>query len=170
MDTDALVHVATVLSTYPCIPSCLWVNTLRPRQNGCYFPDNIFKCIFLNENIWILLKISLKFVPKVWINNISALVLIMVLPQQAPSHYLNLWCLVYWCIYEAKSMTTFPLVCIWKTSAEAACLNNLPSYTRFHHIHDYSKWQKLGRKHFWMHFHLNFIWHSIETLCFHGSD
>ena len=35
-------------------------NTLRPRQNGCHFPDNIFKCIFLNENVWILfLKVQL---------------------------------------------------------------------------------------------------------------
>ena len=24
------------------------VNTLRPRQNGRHFADNIFKCIFLN--------------------------------------------------------------------------------------------------------------------------
>ena len=52
-------------------------NTLRPRQNGCYFADGIFKCIFLNENAWISLKISLKFVPKVQINNIAALVQIM---------------------------------------------------------------------------------------------
>ena len=50
------------------------VNTLRPRQN---FADNIFKSVFLNENVWILLKISLKFVPKVWIHNITALVQIM---------------------------------------------------------------------------------------------
>ena len=27
------------------------VNILRPRQNGRNFPDDIFKCIFLNENI-----------------------------------------------------------------------------------------------------------------------
>ena len=27
------------------------VNTLRPRQDGRHFPDDIFKCIFLNENI-----------------------------------------------------------------------------------------------------------------------
>ena len=53
------------------------VNTLRPRQNGRHFPDDIFKCIFLNENIWISLMISLKFVPKVRINNILALVQIM---------------------------------------------------------------------------------------------
>ena len=38
------------------------------------FPDDIFKCIFLNENVLISLKISLKFVPNVQINNIPALV------------------------------------------------------------------------------------------------
>ena len=53
------------------------VNTLRLRQNGRHFPDNIFKWIFLNENVWILIKISLKFVPKGRINNIPALVEIM---------------------------------------------------------------------------------------------
>ena len=36
-----------------------------------------YKCIFLNENAWISLKISLEFVPKVPINNIPALVQIM---------------------------------------------------------------------------------------------
>ena len=54
-----------------------WVNTLRLRQNGCHFADAIFKCIFLNENLWILLEISLKFIPKFPINNITALVQIM---------------------------------------------------------------------------------------------
>ena len=53
------------------------ISTLRPRQNGRYFADHIFKCIFLNENAWISLQISLKFVPKVRINNIPALVKIM---------------------------------------------------------------------------------------------
>ena len=52
-------------------------NTLRPRQNGCHFPDDIFKCIFLNESIWISIGISLKFVPKAPINNIPVLVQIM---------------------------------------------------------------------------------------------
>ena len=49
-------------------------NTLRLRQNGRHFPDDIFKCIFLNENVLISIKISLKFVPKGQINNITALV------------------------------------------------------------------------------------------------
>ena len=52
-------------------------NTLRPRQNGRLFADDTSKRIFLNENIRIAIKISLKFVPKGLINNIPALVLIM---------------------------------------------------------------------------------------------
>ena len=39
-------------------------NTLRPGQNGRHFADDMFKCIFLNENLWIPIEISLKFVPK----------------------------------------------------------------------------------------------------------
>ena len=58
-------------------PTTLMVNTLRPRQNGRHFADDIFKCIFLNENVWIPIKISLKFVPEGPINNIPALVQIM---------------------------------------------------------------------------------------------
>ena len=51
--------------------------TLRPRQNGRHFADDILKCIFFNENARISLKISLEFVPKFRINNIPALVQIM---------------------------------------------------------------------------------------------
>ena len=39
--------------------------------------DDIFKCIFFNENVYISLNISLKFVPKVRIDNIPALVQIV---------------------------------------------------------------------------------------------
>ena len=53
------------------------VNTLRPRQHGRHFADDIFKCIFLNENVWIPIEISLKFVPKCPTNNIPAMVQIM---------------------------------------------------------------------------------------------
>ena len=52
-------------------------NTLRPRKNGRHFADDIVECIFLNENIWISIKISLKFVLKGSINNIPSLVQIM---------------------------------------------------------------------------------------------
>ena len=54
-----------------------YINTLRPRHNGRHCADDIFKCIFLNENVWIPIKFSLKFVPKGSINYIPALVQIM---------------------------------------------------------------------------------------------
>ena len=53
------------------------LNTLSPRQDGRYFADDIFTCIFLNENVWISINISVKFVPKGQINNIPALVQVM---------------------------------------------------------------------------------------------
>ena len=56
---------------------CHWLNSLRPRQNGRNFADDTFKRIFLNENVLISIKISLKFVPKGPMNDIPALVQIM---------------------------------------------------------------------------------------------
>ena len=53
------------------------VNKLRPRQNGCHLTDDIFKCIFLNDNVWISIKILLKFAPKGSVNSIPALAQIM---------------------------------------------------------------------------------------------
>ena len=50
------------------------VNSSPPGQNGRYFTDHVFRCIFLNEKFCILIKISLKFVPKGPINNSPALV------------------------------------------------------------------------------------------------
>ena len=58
------------------------MNTLRPSQNGRHFTDDVFKCIFLNENVWILLKLSLKFVPKGPINNIPSRVQVMTWRRQ----------------------------------------------------------------------------------------
>ena len=54
-------------------------NTLKPRLNGRHFADDIFKGIFLNENIWIPIEFSLKFVPvpRGPINNIPTLVQVM---------------------------------------------------------------------------------------------
>ena len=62
-------------------PWVIWlqseINILRPRQNGRQFTADIFKCIFFNENAWISIDISMKFVPKGQIKNISTLVQIM---------------------------------------------------------------------------------------------
>ena len=83
-------HLGQILKQLLCYcwtfcNSSLWdvfmetsVNTLRSRQNG-HFSDDIYKCLFINENVWISINISLKFVPKSPINNIPALVQIMAL-------------------------------------------------------------------------------------------
>ena len=52
---------------------CKPITTLRPSKNGCQFPDGIFKSIYQYENIYILITISPKFVPKGPIDNIPAL-------------------------------------------------------------------------------------------------
>ena len=49
-------------------------NSLAPGQNGRHFADDIFRCIFVNENFLILIKISQKFVPKGPISNNAAFV------------------------------------------------------------------------------------------------
>ena len=43
---------------------CLYaLNTLKPRKDYSHFADDIFKWIFLNEIIWILIKVSYKVFP-----------------------------------------------------------------------------------------------------------
>ena len=37
------------------------INSLSPRRNRHHFADDIFKCIFLIENVWILIEVPLKF-------------------------------------------------------------------------------------------------------------
>ena len=52
-------------------------NSFWPRQHGWHFPDDIFKWIFLNENIWILIKILSNFFHRGPINKTPALIQIM---------------------------------------------------------------------------------------------
>ena len=40
----------------------IYVNTQWGWENGRHFPDDTSKRIFLNENVWISIKISPKFV------------------------------------------------------------------------------------------------------------
>ena len=64
-------------STAPTSQFICSINSLRPRQNGRLFADDTSKRIFLNENIRISTRNSVKFVPNGLINDILALVLIM---------------------------------------------------------------------------------------------
>ena len=67
------------------------LNTLRSRQNGQHFADDIFKCIFLNENVSISIEISLMFVPKGPINNIPAFVQIMAWRRPGDKRQAIIW-------------------------------------------------------------------------------
>ena len=60
----------------------IWINSSPPGQNGRLYTDNIFRCFFVHRKFCIWLQISLKFVPKGPMNNISG-------ADQATSHYLN---------------------------------------------------------------------------------
>ena len=53
------------------------LNSAPPGQNGRHFKDDIFRCIFVNEKFYNLIKFSLKFVPKGSIDDNPALVQVM---------------------------------------------------------------------------------------------
>ena len=52
----------------------LWLTLSPPSQNGHHFAEDVSKCIFVNEKFCLLIKISLKFVPKGPIDNNPALI------------------------------------------------------------------------------------------------
>ena len=49
------------------------VGELTPVPNVHHFPDDIFRCIFVNEKFYVLIKTLLKFVAKGAIDNNPAL-------------------------------------------------------------------------------------------------
>ena len=92
------------------------INTLRPRQNGRRFADNTFKRIFLNENVIILIKISLKFVPKDPIDNIPALVQIMAWRQSGDkplSEPMMVSLLTHICVTRPQWVNFVPSIAQW---------------------------------------------------------
>ena len=105
--------------------------TLTPRQDGRHFADDIFKCIFLNENVWIPINISLKFVPKGPINNISALFQIMAWrrPGDKPwSEPMLVSLLTHICVTRPQWVKVYtklpyePLTCIWCSECLTSCI------------------------------------------------
>ena len=82
-------------------------NTLRPRQYGYQFPDDIFKCLFLNENLWVSFEISLKFAPKGSINTVPALVQIMAWRRPGDKPLSEPMIVIYWRIYALLGLNEF---------------------------------------------------------------
>ena len=53
------------------------INSHPPGKNGHHFADNIFRCIFMNKEFCILIRITLEIVPKSPIDGNPALLQIM---------------------------------------------------------------------------------------------
>ena len=91
-------------------------HTWRLMQNGGHFPDDILKWIFFNENGWMLVKISLKFVAKGPINNIPALVQIMAWrrPGDKPlSEIIMVSLLTLICVTRLQWINCWRAVCVY---------------------------------------------------------
>ena len=71
MHPESIIVMRPTLSSLVAPQQLVVFDTLKLRENGCHFADSAFKYIFLNENVWIYIKISLKFVPKGPINIIT---------------------------------------------------------------------------------------------------
>ena len=67
---SALHYELWISSLWEAIRHGNTLDTLRQRQNGKRFADDIAKCIFVNENFCISNNISLKYIPYGLIDNI----------------------------------------------------------------------------------------------------
>ena len=67
-------NVQIIMHTVRALLCFVVVNSSLPGHYGRHFADGIFRCIFVKENFCILMKISLKSVPKSPIDNNPALV------------------------------------------------------------------------------------------------
>ena len=119
------------------------VNTSRPRQSGCHFAD-IFKCIFLNENVWISIKTLQNFVPMGSINNILSLVQIMAWRRSGDmplSEPMMVSLLTAICIAPPQWVNHMTL---WRSSTSAGIVINL-SLILFHLVlYVKSLWRKMA--------------------------
>ena len=84
--------------------SSIKIYTMRLWQNGQHIAYNIFKLIFCVKNQCILIKFSLRFSPKVPINNKLSLVDILA-PGQTGDRPLSE--LVHWCIYASLHLNAY---------------------------------------------------------------
>ena len=117
------VVIPVLLSTWSRSCRTFWLNTLRPRQNGRHFADDIFKCIFLNENVWIPIKIHWRLFVRVQLTIFQHWFRWWLGAVQATSHYRNQGWLVYWRIYASLGLNELNVLVIKSTlwSEHCAC-------------------------------------------------
>ena len=77
LDLKTMFHL-NVDQLYEMQTYMTWFNALRSRQNGRDFSDDIFNSMFLNQKVWISIKVSMKFALKCTCTNKPLLVHIKV--------------------------------------------------------------------------------------------
>ena len=82
----------------------------QAETNGRNFAGDSFKLIFLNENVSIWMKISLKFVPKGPVNNIPALV--RRLGDKPLSEAMTVRSLTHMCVNRLTSKSLWNLIIV----------------------------------------------------------
>ena len=80
------------------------INTLRPRQDGRHFADDICKCTFLNEMLEISLKCHWNLFIRVKLTIFQHWFRKWLGADQATSHYQHHWWLFYWRIYSSLGL------------------------------------------------------------------
>ena len=95
-------------------------NTLGSRRNEQHFAGDIFTCIFFKENVWISIKILLKFVLKGSINSIGSGNGLAPSRRQA----------IIWHIYASLGPNEFNMVAITYTCHKSLLVNDHPKETR----------------------------------------
>ena len=63
MNSACLVLPSRLVLQHRAVDDMIYVNSSSQGQNGLHFADDISKCISMNEKSFILINISLKFVP-----------------------------------------------------------------------------------------------------------
>ena len=103
-------------------------NTLRPRQDGRHFADDIFTCIFFNGNCCILMKFSLKYIRKGPIDNNPALVQIMAGRRSGDKPL------------SEPMMVRLPIICVTRPQ----WIKHIPTVISFTHWDDAGHWSPLS--------------------------
>ena len=120
------------------LPHLTGVNTLRPEQNGWWYADNLFKLLFLTENVCIWIDESIKFVPEGPIDNWQGIIIGLGNGLVPDRHQAITWTNddpVPWCKYtllashnELKSCEDIYLYCcILQHSSALTCRYNASS-------------------------------------------
>ena len=100
----------------------LFLSTLRPRQNGRHFANNIFKCNFLMKMFEFQLRFQWSLFPRVKLTIFHHWFRWWLGADQATSHYLNQGWEVYWRIYASLGLNELIGQLFWNFALSTAAI------------------------------------------------